>query len=135
MSKKTNIKSISEENAIMRIKILEFLYLVNQENKKTNWDGTSNKLNVEKNKLKPNLKFLKDKNLIGYPQNINGDPVSAWGPKGGIFITSDGVELIEEINGKRKEGIKKFTEWATKNASWVVPAISYIIKHVILGEI
>jgi len=125
---KNAVKTIVEENIIIRVKILELLYLVNQENKKTNLKGISNKLNIEEEKLKPNLKFLRDENLIDYPQDINGNPISAWGQRGGIFITNKGIEIAEELIRKKKEGIKKFTGWAIRNVPWIVPVISRILK-------
>lgn len=126
--KETEIKELAKENAIVRYKILEFLYLVNQENKKTRWESIANRLEVQKEEIKSNLRFLKDEKLIGYRQDINENPIFAWGPKGGIFIEGKGIKLIDEIELQRKGGIKKLKNWALNNASWIVPAISYIIK-------
>ncbi len=126
--KQTGIKDLIKNNAILRYKILAFLYLVNQENKKTSWEGLANRLKVQKEEIKSNLKFLKNEKLIGYPQDINENPILAWGQRGGIFIKSKGGELIGEIGRKRDEGKGELKSWALNNASWIVPAISHIFK-------
>ena len=80
------------------------------------------------------MKFLKDEKLIGYPQDMNGNPISAFGQRGGIFIENKGNKLIEEINKEGNKGIKKLTSWALNNASWIIPAIPFIIKFFTKGN-
>lgn len=124
----TEIGKLIAQNNLIRYNILKFLYIVNQESKKTGLEGIVNDLGLPEENVKTNLKFLKGECLVEYIENINGEPILAWGQKGGVGITSKGMELIEEIELQKSEKNKKIRKWILDNASWIVSSILKIIE-------
>ena len=59
LPKEEGIREIILKNNLIRYKILEFLYLLNQEEKFARLGWIINKTNYSKEEIKPNLRFLK----------------------------------------------------------------------------
>jgi len=121
-----NIKDTILKNQLIRYKILVWLYQLNQENKLTSLDGICNNLNYKKDEILPNLKFLKEKGLIKYKENLNKEPVLGWGV--GVKATAEGLKFIEEIELLKKTKGKPISQWIKSKASWIVPYIPKLIE-------
>jgi hypothetical protein len=126
------IKEIILKNILIRYKILEWLYLLNQEDKFTNLGGIINQIGYPKEEILSNLKFLRDEKLIQYKENINREPIAkGWGT--GIKITDDGQRFIEEIELSKKGRGKKASQWLLANASWIIQYLPQVIKLIMGG--
>ncbi|MCD6547390.1 MAG: hypothetical protein J7K22_02445 [Nanoarchaeota archaeon] len=117
------MRGIMNKNNITRYKILEFLYLKNQESKTVNSQEVTS-IGFSKEEVSTNLKFLKDEGLVDYISTFGSFPFV------GIKITSKGIRLIEEIYLSKKNK-KNISNWIKVNASWMIPSLIEIIKLVI----
>jgi len=119
-------KSIIQKNNMIRYKILEMLYLANQEGKRLNFGEMVETLEFSEVEINQNMKFLEEEYLVEDIRRLDGNPYS-------IKITSSGIGLIEKIeilkqNKKRNLIYKNALTWLKINASWIAPSIIEIIK-------
>ncbi len=120
------MKEIIQKNNLIRYKILEQLYLANQDGKQLGFESLIQKLDFSKNDINQNMKFLEEEGLIDDYRMVDGNPIA-------IRITSEGMKLIEEIEilKQNKKGSKVYRDALKRlsiNASWIIPSIIGIIK-------
>ncbi|GBE20330.1 MAG TPA: hypothetical protein ENG87_03760 [Candidatus Pacearchaeota archaeon] len=120
------MKDLILENILIRYKILGFLYLLNQENKRASFKEIVQKLSCSEVNINQQMKFLEEENLIIDIRMVNGKPLN-------IKITSEGQRLVEEIELQKKVKGKDIGKWLLINAPWIVQYLPQIIELIKKG--
>lgn len=115
------IKEIILKNILIRYKVLEFLYLANQDNKRPSFKEIIENLNFTELEINQQMKFLEKEGLANDERRCDGKPYN-------IKITSEGQRFIEEIELSKESKGKKISQWLLVNASWIIPYIPKILE-------
>lgn len=117
------MKDLMEKNIKIRYRILELLYLKNQENKRPSFQEIIETLKFTEIEINQQMKFLEGEDLIKDIRRLDGKPYS-------ITITSKGQRFIEEVELSKKSKGKKVSQWLLTYVPWIVPYIPKILEWI-----